>query len=251
VCILDFSVKNRSPDPALREKIDGNRDKLLYKAQLVYLRVLHEHNNAFPLSWNAYFDATYLKHATTSMDKNVVALLIERANMSPGDIDIYCPLATLMADFRDQNKKKKAKIKAYVLMHFEVTPLVGLPYPRRSGQAPLKDAYVLGIDMKDRGKDSFKLHGPSCLRELGKKMGKVMAFDGPPKQVLGIDVCRLSEVQRDPSSDRVLKRCISLDELVRTWNDALVPDVNSVSILKHPASCDFLKLFLDVGHGPI
>lgn len=250
VCIFDFPVKIRSPDPSLREKIEGDRDKLLYKPRLVYLHTLREHNRAFPLSWNAYFDATYLKHATASMDKDVVALLSERTDMSPGDVNIYCPLATLMADFRDQTKKKKAKIKAYVLEHFEVTPAVGLPYPRKSGQAPVRDAYVLGIDLKDRGDDSFRLMDAQCVRELGAKTGKVMTFDGPEKEAMGIDVCRASVLRSDPSSERVLKRCISLDRLVGLWNDALAAKVNSVSILKHPVMRDFPTLFLNIGGGP-
>jgi hypothetical protein len=250
VCIFDFPVKIRSPDPSLREKIEGDRDRLLYKPRLVYLNVMREHKKAFPLSWNAYFDATYLKHATASMDKDVVALLSERTEMSPGEVHVYCPLSTLMADFRDQTKKKKSKIKAYVLEHFEVTPPIRLPYPRKAGQAPGQDAYVLGIDLKDRGDESFKLIDRQCIRELGQKTGKVMVFDGPAREALDVDACSQSDLERDPSSDRVLKRCISLDRLVLIWNEALATKVNSVSILKHPVMRDFPTLFLDIGDGP-
>ncbi|GAQ85106.1 hypothetical protein KFL_002190580 [Klebsormidium nitens] len=250
VCIFDFPVKIRSPDPAMRDKIEGDRDKLLYKPRLVYLHALREHDGAFPLSWNAYFDATYLKHATASMDKDVVALLSERADSSPGDFHVYCPLATLMADFKDQTKKKRAKIKAYVLENFDVTPSVRLPYPRKSGQAPVADAYVLGIDLKDRGEELFRLRDPECVRELGEKTGKVMEFDGPARDALGIDVCKMAELRRDPSGDRVLKRCIALDRLVGLWNGALATRVDSVSILKHPVMREFPSSYLDMGDGP-
>ena len=196
VCIFDFPVKIRSPDPAMRDKMEGATETgLLYKPRLVYLHVLREHDGAFPLSWNAYFDATYLKHATASMDKDVVALLCRAGGLEPGRLPRVLSARHPDRNFKDQTKKKRAKIKAYVMENFDVTPSVRLPYPRKSGQPPVADAYVLGIDLKDHGEESFRLRDPRCLRELGEKTGKVMEFDGPARDALGIDVCKAAELR--------------------------------------------------------
>ena len=249
VCIFDFPVKIRSPDPAMRDKIEGDRDKLLYKPRLVYLHVAEGARRGLP----ALVERVLRRHLPEARHgihgQGRRRAPRERADSSPGDFHVYCPLATLMADFRDQTKKKRAKIKAYVMENSTSLPRSACPTPARAG-SPVADAYVLGIDLKDRGEESFRLRDPECLRELGEKTGKVMEFDGPARDALGIDVCKAAELRRDPSGDRVLKRCISLDRLVGLWNGALATQVDSVSVLKHPVMREFPTSYLDMGDGP-
>lgn len=229
--IIGFEYMVQQPDPMFKSKLAAEAGRILWKVNLAYIQNVRQFKGAFPAEWKLYFEDTFRKYASDSMDRDVVSVLkCPDEFINTSSLHVYMPLKDLLAKFA--TNKKKASAKGYLAEHLKIR--MRLPYPRRNGASGVVDEYIFGIDRARYGDDEFELSG-SDLTELKQRSGLVFEFWPSMAQHLEISEAVYHDQNILPES--VWQFYVTVADLAALWNEKVRDAdkrVSSLTLLKQP-----------------